>query len=33
MFINCICVEFPVLYFRVAFLKWCPPFFWGYGCL
>ena len=29
MFIICICVEFPVLYFRVAFLKWCPPFFWG----
>lgn len=29
MFIICICVEFLVLYFRVAFLKWCPPFFWG----
>ena len=29
MFIICICVKRPVLYFRVTFLKWCPPFFWG----
>ena len=26
---NLYMCEFPVLYFRVAFLKWCPPFFWG----